>query len=44
MMLKHKLEVEKIKLKGEPDAVDAEMMPYSIEDITKAMHKDEMGE
>ena len=44
MMLKHKLEVEKIKLKGEPDAVDAEMMPYSIEDITKAMHKEEVGE
>ena len=44
MMLKHKLEVEKIKLKGEPDVVDTEMMPYSVEDITKAMHKEEIGE
>lgn len=44
LMLKHKLEIEKIKLKGEPDAVDAEMMPYSIEDITKAMHKEETDE
>lgn len=43
-MLKHKLEVEKIKLKGEPESVDAEMVPYSIEDITKAMHKEEVGE
>lgn len=43
-MLKHKLEIEKIKLKGEPEAVDAEMVPYSIEDITKAMHKEEVGE
>lgn len=41
MMLKHKLDMEKLAAKAEPEAVDAELMPYNMEDITKAINKSE---
>jgi hypothetical protein len=45
MMLKHKLDMEKLAMKAEPEAVDAEnMVSYSIEDITRAMNKIEEEE
>lgn len=44
-MLKHKLDMEKLTMKAEPEAVDAEnMVSYSIEDITRAMNKIEEEE
>lgn len=44
-MLKHKLDMEKLAMKVEPEAVDAEnMVSYSIEDITRAMNKIEEEE
>lgn len=43
MLLKHKLDLEKLDKKGDPDTIDAEnLMAYSIEDITRLMHKNEI--
>lgn len=45
MLLKHKLDMEKAAVKGDSNTVDAEnIVPYSIEDITRVMHNDENNE
>ena len=45
MLLKHKYDMEKLSMKSEPEAIDAEnMVSYNIEDITRAMHQIEETE
>lgn len=42
MLLKHKLDMEKLQMKANDGAVDAEnLVEYSVEDITRALKKAE---
>ena len=45
MKLKHQYDMEKLQMKNtDKEAENAEMIAYSIEDITRIMHQDEMKE
>lgn len=45
MLLKHKLDLEKLDKKGDANTIDVEnLMAYSIEDITRLMHEKEIEE
>ena len=45
MKLKHQYDMEKLQMKNtDNEAENAEMIAYSIEDITRIMHQDEMKE
>ena len=45
MKLKHQYDMEKLQMKNtDKEAENAEMIAYSIEDITRIMHQDELKE